>query len=222
MSRGKLIVVEGLDGSGKATQTALLKKAIRDMGVLVKKVSFPDYNNPSSALVKMYLNGELGSKPDDVNAYASSSFYAVDRYASYKQFWQNDYENGVCIVADRYSTSNAIYQLSKVAENERDEFLNWLEVYEYKQLGLPKPDVVIYLDMPVEVSQELLALRYDGDESKKDLHESNAKFLNECRGTALYSAEKLGWNVVRCSESGEPRAIKEIHRDVMGIVKSVF
>ena len=125
MSKGKLIVIEGLDGSGKATQTALLTKALEEKGVQIKQVSFPDYNNPSSSLVKMYLNGELGESPDDVNAYAASSFYAVDRYASYKKYWQKDYNNGKVIIADRYSTSNAIYQLSKVVVEKRDEFFHY-------------------------------------------------------------------------------------------------
>lgn len=218
MNKGKLIVIEGLDGSGKGTQTALLTKALADMNIKVKQVSFPDYDNPSSALVKMYLNGALGSKPGDVNAYAASSFYAVDRYASYKQFWQSDYESGTVILADRYATSNAIYQLSKLEANERNSFLSWLEFYEYNQLQLPKPDAVIYLDMPIEISQQLLSKRYNGDDNKKDLHESNFEFLKQCRRSALYALKQQGWSLVECSRDNEPRSIEDIHNDVLQLV----
>lgn len=219
MSKGKLIVIEGLDGSGKATQTAMLTNSLINKGKDVKQVSFPDYNNPSSSLVKMYLKGELGSKPDDVNAYAASSFYAVDRYASYKKFWQNDYENGKIIIADRYTTSNAIYQLSKVEpENQRD-FLQWLKYYEYQLLGLPEPDAVIYLDMPIEISQRLLTERYNGDDEKKDLHESNFLFLQQCRKSAIYSAEQQGWQIVKCAKENEPRTIDDIHCEVLKLVE---
>ncbi len=219
MSNGKLIVIEGLDGSGKATQTSLLEDALKQGGYCVKHISFPNYDNPSSALIKMYLGGQLGSNPADVNPYAASSFYAVDRYASYKQFWQNHYENGKIILADRYATSNAIYQLSKVEDNKRDEFLQWLECYEYTQLQLPKPDVVIYLDMPIEISQRLMTQRYKGDESKKDLHESNFSFLKECRSSALYSAKKQRWKVISCANGEQPRSIEDIHKEVIDIVR---
>ncbi|MEE1155444.1 MAG: deoxynucleoside kinase [Acutalibacteraceae bacterium] len=218
MSNGKLIVIEGLDGSGKATQTALLEEALNKGGYCVKHISFPDYNNPSSALVKMYLGGQLGKTPADVNPYAASSFYAVDRYASYKQFWQEEYNGGKVILADRYTTSNAIYQLSKVEDSKKDEFLQWLELYEYNQLQLPKPNVVIYLDMPIEISQMLMTKRYKGDESKKDLHESNFNFLKECRVSALYSAKKQGWQVVNCAKNEQPRSIEDIHNEIMNIV----
>lgn len=222
MSKGKLIVIEGLDGSGKATQTALLKSALEGKGMQIKQVSFPDYNNPSSSLVKMYLNGELGGSPDDVNAYAASSFYAVDRYASYKKYWQEDYKSGKVILADRYSTSNAIYQLSKVEKDERDDFLQWLAHYEYNCMGLPEPDMVIYLDMPLEVSQKLLTQRYNGNENKKDLHESNFKFLKQCRESAIYSAKKMNWQIVSCAKNGSPRTIESIHNDIINIIDNVI
>lgn len=219
----QLIVIEGLDGSGKATQSALLAEYLKKMNLSVRKISFPDYSNPSSSLVKMYLGGQLGKNPADVNAYAAASFYAVDRYASYQQFWKDDYHNGTVIVADRYATSNAIYQLSKLPQNQYDEFLSWIEEYEYGMLQLPRPDVVIYLDMPVEVSQQLLSQRYNGDDAKKDLHESNCTFLAQCRKSALYSAEKYGWHIVGCAENGMPRTIESIHKEIIGYVgKSVF
>ena len=222
MNNGKLIVIEGLDGSGKGTQTALLTKALADINIKVKQVSFPDYSNPSSALVKMYLNGALGNKPSDVNAYAASSFYAVDRYASYKQFWQSDYESGTVILADRYATSNAIYQLSKLDDSERNDFLNWLEFYEYTQLQLPKPNAVIYLDMPIEISQQLLSQRYNGDDNKKDLHESNFDFLKQCRKSALYALKQQGWKLVECSKDNKPRSIEDIHGQVKDIALGIL
>lgn len=218
----KLIVIEGLDGSGKATQTKLLTDWLKENKLDVRQISFPDYENPSSALVKLYLGGALGKNPDDVNAYAASSFYAVDRYASYKQFWEKDYLSGKIIIADRYTTSNAIYQLSKVEKNSRDEFLEWLEFYEYRQLRLPVPNLTIYLDMPIEISQELLAKRYNGDASKKDLHESNFSFLQQCRESALYSAKKYGWSIVNCSQNGKAKSVQKIHNAVLDIFREKF
>ncbi|MDE7390677.1 MAG: thymidylate kinase, partial [Lachnospiraceae bacterium] len=206
MAKGKLIVIEGLDGSGKATQCGLLCNILLKNGCDLRKLSFPNYESPSSALVKMYLSGELSKTPSGVNAYAASSFYAVDRYADYLKNWKEDYENGKFFIADRYSTSNAIYQMSKLSENEWSSFLDWIEDYEYNKLGIPMPDKVIYLDMSVKVSQKLLSVRYNGDESKKDIHESNVRFLSECRVSALYAAEHCGWNVIRCDDGENPRS----------------
>lgn len=222
MNKGKLIVIEGLDGSGKATQTKLLTKKLLDLDVDVKSVTFPDYKNPSSALVKLYLNGELGQTPSDVNAYAASSFYAVDRFASYKKNWQKDYIAGKVILADRYATSNAIYQLAKLPNSKWDSFLNWIYDYEYNLLEIPEPDLVIYLDMPTSISQELMKKRYGGDESKKDLHESNINFLEECRTSALYSAQKLKWNLISCAEHDKPKSIETIQNEIWEHIKKTL
>ena len=138
----RLIAIEGLDGSGKATQTELLVETLKQKGILARKVSFPDYESDSSALVKMYLSGQFGVEPFSVNAFAASSFFAVDRFASYKKEWGSDYEHGV-IVADRYTTSNAIHQCSKLPRDQWDSFLDWLFDYEYKKLGLPAPSTVV-------------------------------------------------------------------------------
>ncbi len=220
--KAPLIVIEGLDGSGKATQTALLTQYIKEKNISVRQISFPDYNNPSSSLVKMYLGGELGDNPNDINPYAAASFYAVDRYASYQQFWKKDMQSGTVIVADRYATSNAIYQLAKLEKQDYDKFLLWIEDYEYRLLQLPKPDLVIYLDMPVEVSQKLLEKRYDGDESKKDLHESHDEFLKQCRQSALYSAKKYHWQIIDCVENDMPRTIEAIHQDIVNYVENLL
>ena len=216
---GKFIVIEGLDGSGKATQTEILRKVFEQRGEKVRKLTFPDYNNESSALVKMYLGGEFGDKPSDVNAYAASAFYTVDRIASYLKFWKDDYENGTVIIADRYSTSNIIYQMSKLPESEWDSYIDFQEDFEYNKIKVPKPDKIIYLDVEPDVSQRLLSGRYSGDESKKDLHEKNVNFLLECRKSALYAAEKLGWVRISCTENGEMRSIEAIAEDILNIVE---
>lgn len=219
---GKLIVIEGLDGSGKATQAQLVYENLLKQGVNVKKISFPDYSQPSSSLVQMYLKGEFGENPLDVNAYTASSFYAVDRAASFLKFWKKDYENDAVILADRYTTSNEIYQLSKLTEDKKEEFLSWLEDFEYGKLKLPSPDAVIYLDVKPKVSQKLLSERYSGDESQKDIHEKNVRFLDECRNNAMYSAEKLKWHVVDCCDGDKIRAIEDINRDIMNIISEVL
>ena len=177
-----LIVLEGLDGSGKGTQTALLAEALVKQGHALRQVTFPDYDSPSSALVQMYLKGEFGSNPEDVNAYAASAFYAVDRFASFRRDWKTDYDRGSVILCDRYTTSNMVYQMGKVPREEWDQYLCWMEDFEYGKLGLPRPDLVLYLDMPVEVSQKLLLQRYHGDSGKKDIHESHLEFLPFLRG----------------------------------------
>ncbi len=215
---GKFIVIEGLDGSGKATQTEILKKAFEAEGKKVKKLTFPDYDSESSALVKMYLGGEFGSNPSDVNAYAASAFYTVDRIAAYLKFWKEDYENGTVILADRYATSNIIYQMSKLPEDEWDSFIEFQEDFEYNKVNVPKPDTVIYLDVEPDVSQKLLSGRYSGDESKKDLHEKNVSFLLDCRKSALYAADKLGWKMVSCTEDGEMRSIEAISEDIKKLI----
>lgn len=215
---GRLIAVEGLDGSGKATQTGLLCDALLRRGAPVRRVSFPDYAEESSALVKLYLDGHLGEKPDDVNAYAASSFFAVDRYASYVRHWRKDYEGGALIVADRYTTSNIVYQLPKLPRIEWERFAGWVEDYEYGKLGLPRPDLTLYLDMPPEISQRLLDGRYGGDQKKKDIHESDVKYLTECRRSAAFAAELLSWRTVACAADGEPRDTGSIHAEILKIV----
>lgn len=219
---GKLIVIEGLDGSGKSTQLDLLFKSLNEKGIACKSVSFPDYDSPSSTLVKMYLQGDFGKDPGDVNAFAASVFYAVDRYASFKSNWGKYYNNGGTVVSGRYTTSNAVHQASKLPENEWESFLSWLYDFEYNKIGIPKPDKVIFLDMPIEVSQKLLSKRYSGDESKKDIHESNTKYLERCRKAAVFTAKYSGWEIIPCAENGEARSIEDIAADVLASVMKIY
>lgn len=215
----KLIIMEGLDGSGKSTQTDLLEKYLIDSSIEYKKIKLPDYESPSSTLVNMYLGGEFGKDASDVNAYAASAFYAVDRFASFKLKWREDYEAGKVILADRYATSNSIYQMEKIDKERWDEYLDWCEDFEYEKIGIPRPDLVIYLDMPIEISQKLMTSRYNGDEGKKDVHEANVKFLESCRKSALYAAKKQGWKIIPCSDGENPLPIDEIHKAIVSIVE---
>lgn len=215
---GKLIVIEGLDGSGKSTQENLLRQKLAEKGININCIKLPNYDDAACEPVKMYLAGRFGNKPSDVNAYAASTFFAVDRYVSYNCYWKEKYLNGEIFLADRYTTSNAYHQLTKTPENEWDAYLEWLEDFEYNKMGIPKPDAVIYLDMPIEVSQKLMTGRYNGDESKKDIHEKDVEYLNSCRKAADYSCRKLGWIRIACAENGEPLSIDTISEKVFAAV----
>ncbi len=212
---GKLIVIEGLDGSGKSTQLEKLPEGLKKLGIDCRTVSFPCYEDDSSALVKMYLAGQFGKKPGDVNAYAASCFYAVDRFASFKKDWGDYYNRGGVIISGRYTTSNAVHQCSKLPENEWEGFLSWLYDFEYQKLGIPKPDKVIFLDMPTEVSQKLLDKRYNADGGHKDIHECDLEYLNKCRKAALFTAYYSDWVKISCAKDGEPRTIEDIADDVL-------
>lgn len=224
MARNKcrLIVIDGLDGSGKATQTKLLAERLNDMGFKARTVSFPDYESDSSALVRMYLGGQLGDSPDDVNAYAASSFYAVDRVASFINSWGKDLDAYDCIIADRYTTSNIIHQMAKIDEGERESYITWLFDYEYNRLGIPAPDAVIFLDVDPAISQKLIFGRYQGDESKKDIHERDFRYLMRCRESAAYAIDHLGWVRIDCTADGEMRPIEAINDDILSLVKEML
>ena len=213
---GKLIIFEGLDGSGKGTQAALTAQKLRQRGVTLRQVTFPDYDSESSALVKMYLSGRFGQKPDDVNAYAASSFYAVDRFASYKTDWGAFYRAGGLVLSDRYTTSNAVHQCSKLPPAQWDGFLNWLFDFEYKKIGIPEPDLVLYLAVDPEVSQKLLENRYHGDESKKDIQEKDREDRARSRAAAEYCARTLGWQRIECTCAGRAmRPVEEINAELL-------
>ncbi len=217
--KGKLIIIEAGDGCGKATQTRELCDHLKRYSYPVKKVEFPDYESDSSALVKMYLGGSFGDKAGDVNAYAASTFYAVDRYASYRMKWQKEYESGGIILADRYVTANMVHQAVKLTNpEERENFLKWLWDFEYVKLGLPVPDLVIFLDMDPAVSDRLISARAAEDGNSKDIHERDTSYLHRCYEAYSELADKYGWVRIPCSEEkdGEPgpRTIEAIHEDV--------
>lgn len=217
---GKLIVFEGTDGSGKSTQFELLAKRLEAEQIGFQRLRFPQYEEPSSALIRMYLGGAFGDDPEAVNAYAASTFYAVDRYASYQRVWKDYYQGGGFVVSDRYTTSNAVHQGSKVPEGERAEFFRWLYDLEYDRMGLPRPDLVVLLDMPVELSEQLMRKREQSTGTHADIHERNEDYLKKCCDVALHAAKYYGWRTVSCAKDGAIRGVEDIHEEVYAIVKS--
>ena len=212
---GRLIVFEGTDGSGKATQTELLCRELDQRGIPYKKLTFPRYDQDSSALIRLYLGGAFGSRPDDVNAYAAATFYAVDRYASYKQDWGAFYEAGGLLIADRYTTSNAVHQTVKLPVEERRAFLDWLFDFEYRMLGLPKPTRVLYLDIPTDLTEQMMRRREHETHTKADIHEQDDAYLRHCRENAAFVVDYCGWTKIVCTEQGRLRPIEDIHAEVM-------
>jgi len=211
---GKLIVIEGTDGSGKSTQFKLLTSRLENENRQFRKLVFPQYSEPSSALIRMYLGGEFGTKPTDVNAYAASAFYAVDRYASFKKVWGPWYEEGGLIVSDRYTTSNAVHQASKEPVEKQGEFLKWLYDFEYDKLGLPAPDLVIYLDVPTDFTEAMMRRREADTNTHADIHEQDLDYLATCRRTGKAAAEFYNWTVIQCVKDGAMRSIEDIHEEI--------
>ena len=214
---GKLIIIEGTDGSGKQTQSQLLHDRLYNKGIKVKKISFPDYESPSSSLVKMYLNGDFGKDAQSVNAYAASSFYGVDRYASFKTKWEKEYENEYVIISDRYTTSNIVHQSSKIDDFEdKMKCINWIEDFEYNKLGIPSPDLVVFLNVPIEYTFNLMENRENkitGDKSK-DIHESNKEYLIKSYNSAIELAKIKGWIIIDCVKNGKIRMIEDINDEI--------
>ncbi len=211
---GKLIVFEGVDGSGKSTQYRRLCERLRREGKDFRSLVFPQYEEPSSALIRMYLAGEFGDKPSDVNAYAASAFFAVDRYASYKKSWGAYYEGGGLIVTDRYTTSNAVHQASKLPPGEREDYLRWLFDFEYAKLGLPAPDLVLFCDVDLAVSLQHLRSREAETHTHADIHERDNAYLAASIEAARQAAALCGWRQIDCGASGALRGIEEIGAEV--------
>lgn len=219
---GKLIVLEGTDGTGKSTQFGLLLERMEREGMALRHVRFPRYDQPSSALIRMYLGGEFGSDPDAVNAYAASTFYAVDRYASYVQDWGVAYQAGTVILCDRYTTSNAVHQGGKVPPQERQAFFQWLYDLEFRRMGLPQPDLVLLLDMPTALSEQLMRRREAATHTKADIHEADSVYLAHCRETAREAADYYGWTVISCARDGKLRTKEDIHTEIFDqVLKSI-
>ncbi len=219
---GKLIVIEGTDGSGKSTQFQLLTERLVAEGTAFRKLVFPRYSEPSSALIRMYLGGAFGTDPKAVNGYAASAFYAVDRYASYKQDWGEWYEAGGVVISDRYTTSNAVHQASKHQPEERKAFLNWLYDFEYRLLGLPKPDLTIYLDVTTDCTEKLMRHREQETNTKADIHEQDMNYLATCRQAGREAAVYSGWTVIQCVHDGVMRSIADIHEEIYTQVKRLL
>ncbi len=217
---GKLIVIEGTDGAGKSTQAPMAAEKMRrnNKNKEVCEVSFPRYDTPTGAVISEYLAGGYGDFGRD-SAYGISAVYAFDRLASFKNDpWGRVYKSGGTVLATRYTTSNMIYQTAKLEKSEWGEYIDWLCEFEYEKLSLPKPDMTVLLDMPCDVAQRLMSRRYGGDEGKKDIHERNTAYLQLCRETALFAAERCGFIIIPCSENGEARSIQDIHRDIMAVI----
>ena len=223
---GILIAIDGVDASGKQTHTELLQEYFENQGYKVRRLSFPVYESESSSLVKMYLSGKLGKTADDVDAYAASTLYAADRFATYKSDWHTDYEDkDTLIIADRYVSSNMIHQASKIGDKaEKDKFLSWLYDFEYNLYKIPKPDVTLFLDMPPEYGRILMQNRNNKftDEKTLDIHESDFSYLEKSYNNAKYVADKFGWKTVSCIKDGEIRSIDDIQKEIIEICKDVI
>ncbi len=225
MGKGKLIIIEsGSDASGKATQSKKLYERLINEGYNCMKITFPDYDSESSALVKMYLRGDFGSNPNDVSPYVASTFYAADRYASFKTKWEKFYNEGGIIISDRYTTSNMVHQAAKMDEEEKEKFLNWLWDLEFNLYGIPEPDQVIFLDVDPMVSQQLMKNRLNKitGEEEKDIHESNEEYLVNSYNNSLKIADKYSWNKVKCTEGTALRTIDDIHEEIYKKVKETI
>ena len=221
MIMGKLFVIDGTDGSGKQTQFELLKKHLTEDGIDYRTVSFPNYDSPSSSLVKMYLSGEFGENAKEVSPYIASTFYAADRYATFKKELKEYYENGGIILADRYTTANMVHQAGKITdEEEREKFLNWLFDLEFNIYGLPVPTEVFFLNMPPKKVEELIKNRENKftHTEKKDIHERDSKHLEESYNAACSLVDKYNWNEVKCVKNEEIRTREDIHNEIYNIV----
>jgi dTMP kinase len=219
---GTLIVIEGIDGSGKTTQFNLLCDALRREGHGFKRVSFPAYDEPSSALVRMYLDGQLGRDPDSVNPFAASAFFAVDRYASFKRHWEEYYVAGGAVITDRYATSNAIHQGAKLDRERRTDFFKWICQFEYEMMSLPSPDLVIYMDIPAPLAARRRQERGLATGETPDIHEQSLRYLERCADCGLEAAEHYGWRIIQCAPGGTPRSAEDIHGEISRAVGEIL
>lgn len=219
---GKLIVIEGIDGSGKSTQYKKLKERLEAEGQKFRTLVFPRYDKDSSMLIRMYLGGEFGTKPSDVNAYAASTFYCVDRFASFKSDWGEYYNNGGVLLSDRYTTSNAVHQGAKVPECEREAYFQWLYDFEFNKIGLPKPELVIYLDVDADTSTRQMHERQKNTNTKGDIHETDLGYLISCSNCGRTAADVLGWQKISCVKDGQMRSIEDIHNEIYEAVIKIF
>ena len=218
MNKGKLIVLEGIDGSGKSAQYRRLCERMERDKIAYNHIVFPRYDKESSALIRMYLGGQFGARPDDVNAYTASTFYAVDRFASYREDWGSIYENGGIILSDRYTTSNAVHQGSKLSDSELPAFFDWLADLEYVKMGLPVPDLVIYLEVDIETSLRRMRRRERKNNTQADIHEQDTAYLERCLHTADKAAEHYGWRRIPFMKNGVEREADEKNAEIYSIL----
>ncbi len=215
---GKLIVLDGLDGSGKETQTKILLEKLIQKNLKVMRIEYPNYKESSSSLVKLYLDGKINEDPFKVNSFAASSFYACDHYITYEKNWKKKYCEDYIIIADRYVSSNAIYQMAKLEEDDWEVFLKWLYDFEFMKLKLPKEDLLIYLDVDISLSKKLIESR----NNLKDIHEKNLKYLEKCRQAARFLAERLDWKILKCCHENVMLGIEEIASKIERLVLDVI
>ena len=216
---GKLIVFEGTDGSGKSTQFSLLTRRLEARGVDFRTMVFPQYTEPSSALIRMYLGGEFGARPSDVNAYTASTFYAVDRFAAFRKVWGEYYRNGGLMLSDRYTTSNAVHQGCKLSDEELPAFFGWLYDLEYVKMGLPQPDLVIYLDVDIDTSLARMKRRQDKTHTTADIHEKDVEYLRRCLHTADMAADYYGWTRIPFTKNGVEREVEEKNDEIYELIR---
>ncbi len=222
MNKGKLIVLEGIDGSGKSSQYRRLCQRMENDGIDYNHIVFPRYDKESSALIRMYLAGEFGTRPNDVNAYTASAFYAVDRFASYSTDWGKIYENGGIILADRYTTSNAVHQGCKLSDEELPAYFEWLYDFEHIKLKLPKPDLVLYLEVDLETSLARMKHRQEDTNTKADIHEKDIEYLKCCLRTAQRAADYWGWKRIASKKNGQLRSMEDINDEIYDLICSLI
>lgn len=220
--KGKLIVFEGIDGSGKSANYKRVCQHLEEDGIEYHHIVFPRYDKESSALIRAYLGGEFGTNPNDVNAYTSSMFFAVDRFASYRTDWGEYYDKGGFVLSDRYTTSNAVHQGSKLSDSELEPFFEWLYDFEYVKMGLPKPDLVIYLDVDIETSLARMKHRQEKTNTSADIHEKDISYLENCLRVADRAADYYGWTRIPFKTNGVERELDEKHEEIYRIIKDAL
>lgn len=219
---GKIFVIEGTDGSGKQTQFRKLQQRFDEENIKYRVVSFPNYDSPSSSLVKMYLSGEFGENPKDVSPYIASTFYAADRYATFKKYFEDYYNQGGIILADRYTTANMVHQAGKIEDKEeRKKFLDWLCDFEFNLYGLPKPTKTIFLNMPPEDALHLIENRANKftHQTQKDIHERDKSHIIDSYNAACDVVDEYDWHEIKCIKDNKIRTIQDIHEEIFQEIK---
>ena len=219
MSKGILIVMEGAcDGIGKSTQYELLYNKLVSMGYDVVKHHFPSYNTFHGAPVEKYLAGELG-KIEDLSPYFINSLYATDRACAWYLKLKKDYDDGKIILLDRYTTSSIIYQSSVIkTKKDRMAFIDYVCDYEYQKLKIAVPDMVIFLEAPFDIVNELRKNRTNYEGNSNDIHEKDLKFMKKVYTNSITIADYLKWDKIICNSGNKMKTPEAIHRDILNRV----